>query len=153
MDPKDLKRLYDQKKAEKAAKIAQATAASTKVADERKQRAVDAKAAINNVVLPYLTEVAASFDSGEFVFQTASVDQSDSSPVAVWFKIGSSRQYVIDVTGGNVRVGTRNVMAKGIASVLLEFVIPATEEPFIGKITDLTREKMGKLIQIAIAES
>ncbi len=152
MDPKDLKELYDQKKAEKAAKIAQATKASTKAADELKQKSADAKAAIKNVVLPYFTEVAANFDSGDFVFQITSTDQSDSSPVAVCFKIGSSRPYVIDVTGGNVRVGTPNLKAKGLASVVLEFVIPATQEPFIGQITDLTPEKIGKLIQMAIAE-
>ena len=152
MDPKDLRRLYDQKKAEKAAKTARLTEANTKVAGELNERTADAKAALKNVVLPYLTEVAANIDSGEFVFQTTSVDPSDKEPVAVWFKIGSSRGYVIDVTGGNVRVGTTNFNAKGIASMVLAFVIPANQEPFVGTIADLTREKIGKLIQVAIAE-
>ena len=93
-----------------------------------------------------------TIDGGEFVFQTTSVDPSDKEPVAVWFKIGSSRGYVIDVTGGNVRVGTTNFNAKGIASMVLAFVIPANQEPFVGTIADLTREKIGKLIQVAIAE-
>ena len=57
MEPKDLKKLYDDKKAAAAAKVATATAANTKAHDEINRKDIAGKTALRNVVLPYLTEV------------------------------------------------------------------------------------------------
>jgi hypothetical protein len=147
MDPKELKRLYLQRKAQAAAQIAQVHAAQSAAEAELKQKMADGNTALKEVVLPYFEEVATAFDEGEFVIET-NLDVSDRSLVGVSFKIGGGPDYGVEAIGGNVRVWKRYPGTKSTPRPVYFF--SAQHEPFIGSITDLTREKLEKLVQLAI---
>jgi hypothetical protein len=147
MDPKELKRLHLQRKAQAAAQIAQVHAAQSAAEAELKQKMADGNTALKEVVLPYFEEVATAFDEGEFVIET-NLDVSDHSLVGVSFKIGGGPDYGVEAIGGNVRVWKRYPGTKSAPRPIYFF--SAQHEPFIGSITDLTREKLEKLVQLAI---
>ena len=149
MDPKELKRLHDQRKAQAAAQITQVNAIKNAAQAELKQKAADVSAALKDVVLPYFEEVATAFDTGEFAIETK-LDASDRSFVGVSFKIGGGPEYGVEGIGGNVRVWKRYPGTKSAPRPIYFF--SAQREPFIGSITDLTREKLEKLVQLAIKD-
>jgi hypothetical protein len=103
MDPKELKRLHLQRKAQTAAQIAQVNAAQCAAQAKLKQKLADGNTALKEVVLPYFEEVATAFDEGEFAIET-NLDESDRSLVGVSFKIGGGPDYSVEAIGGNVRV-------------------------------------------------
>jgi hypothetical protein len=149
MDPKELKRLHEQKKAQTAAQIAQVNAAQSAAQVELKQKMADGSTALKEAVLPYFQEVATAFDKGEFVIETK-LDESGRSLVGVSFKIGSGPEYGIEAMGGKIRAWKRYPGTKSEPRPIYFF--PAQHEPFIGNITDLTREKLEKLVQQAIKD-
>jgi hypothetical protein len=150
MDPKELKRLHVQRKAQTAAQIAQVNAAESAVEAELKQKMADGNTALKEVVLPYFEEVAAAFDQGEFVIETK-LDVADHSLVGVSFKIGDGPEYGVEAIGGNVRVWKRYPGTKSAPRPIYFF--SSQHEPFIGSAKDLTREKLEKLVQQAINDS
>ncbi len=147
MDPKELKRLHLQRKAQAAAQIAQVHAAQCAAQAELKQKMADGNTALKQVVLPYFEELATAFDEGEFVIET-NLDASNRSLVGVSFRIGGGPDYGVEAIGGNVRAWKRYPGTKSAPRPIYFF--PAQHEPFIGSITDLTREKLEKLIELAI---
>jgi hypothetical protein len=147
MDPKEFKELHVQKKAQIAAEIAQVNAAQSATQAELKQKIADGSAALKEVVLPCLEEVATAFDEGEFIIETK-LDESDRSLVGVSFKIAGGPEYGVEAIGGNVRVWKRYSGTKSAPRPIYFF--SAQHEPFIGSIKDLTREKLEKLVQQAI---
>ena len=149
MEPKDLKRLYDDKKAAAATKVATATAANTKAHDEIDRKDIAGKTALRNVVLPYLTEVAASFGKGEFVVQPI-IEPRTKVPSGVSFRIGQGLEYSIEVDAGNVNVTTRDLRIKGQVGLKTKFLHSGDRELFIKGVDDLTREKVGYLVKLAI---
>ena len=72
------------------------------------------------------------------------------------FAIGNGPRYFIEVIHGNVKIvceGPYFAPSKigGKAPIkYAQFIFKSTEEPFIEGPQDLSREKLGKLIQIAI---
>jgi len=149
MDPKELKRLHEQRKAQTAAQIMQVNAAQSAAQADLKQKMADGSTALKEVVLPYFEEVATAFDEGEFVIETK-LEESDRSLVGVSFKIGGGPEYGIEAIGGNVRVWKRYPGTKSAPRPIYFF--SAQHEPFIGSITDLTREKLENLVQQAIKD-
>lgn len=147
MDPKELKRLHVQRKAQTAAQIEQVNAAQSAAQAELEQKMADGKTALKEVVLPYFEEVAAAFDEGEFVFEKR-FDVADHSLVGVSFKIGGGPEYGVEAIGGNVRIWKRYPGTKSTPRPIYFF--SSQHEPFIGSATDLTREKLEKLVQQAI---
>jgi hypothetical protein len=147
MDPKEFKRLHMQKKAQIAAQIAQVNAAHSATEAELKQKIADGNTALREIVLPYFQEVATAFDEREFVIATK-LDASGRSLVDVSFKIGDGPEYGVEAIGGNVRVWKRYSGTKSEPRPIYFF--SAQHEPFIGSATDLTSEKLEKLVQQAI---
>ncbi len=59
-------------------------------------------------------------------------------------------QHIIEVLHGNVKVFRRT--GPGFADVNIQFVYSGTAAPFIAEPSDLTREKLGDLVEMAIRE-
>ena len=147
MDPKELKRLHLQRKAQTAVQIAQVNEAECAAQAELKQKITAGSTALKEIVLPYFEEVAAAFDKGEFVIANK-LDASDHSLIGVSFKIGDGPEYGVEAIGGNVRVWKRYPGTKSAPRPIYFF--SAQHQPFIGSVADLTRAKLEKLVQQAI---
>jgi len=147
MDPKELKKLHLQRKAQTAAQIVQVNEAQSAAQAELKQKMTDVNTALQEVVVPYFEEVATAFDEGEFIINNK-LDSSDRSLVGVSFRIGDGPEYGVEAIGGNVRVWKRYPAGKSVPRPIYYF--SPQHQPSIGSATDLTREKLEKLIQQAI---
>lgn len=152
MDPKELKKLHEQKKVVDAQKRAELVTATTAAKAKHEKQISDARGALVNVALPYLQEVAAAFGP-EFSVNASGLDASIESPVTVSFRIEKGWEYGIEAVAGTLRVWKRSLKSRADAAHAPQYVFPATAQPFIGATADLTREKIGKLIEIAIDES
>jgi hypothetical protein len=158
MDPKELAGLFEKKNADIAAKTAQENAQLDAQKTEREKRIAEGRAALLNVVIPYFKEIEATFPKGQFSFNPAAqIDSNDLSPVGVSFKIGDGAEHHIEVTQGNVQIWQEGVNPKGpkrpgakVLGLSIRLVYPSTTEPFIAQPSDLTREKLGKLVEMAI---
>jgi hypothetical protein len=157
MDPEDLKKRFEEKNSKVTASAAGAKAEAESQKSEQEKRAEVGRAAVRDVVVPYFKEIEATFPKGQFSFNPAAkTDAKDHSSVAVSFKVGNGPRYFIEVIRGHVRVfceGPYFEPSKGDNKAPIkyaQFIFVSTEEPFIEGPHDLTREKLGKLIQIAI---
>ena len=160
MDPMDLKNLHDEKKAATAEKAAAAMIAHNQKHDDLMKRTAAGRAAMKDVLLPYLNEIAATFDKGDFTVATPTVE-TDGVPACVSFRVGKGLEHCIECVAGNVRVfkvgpgssAKSGGRTAGNAAARPVFVFSSRDEPFIATVDDLTREKVGKLVQIAINEA
>ena len=152
MDPKELKRLHELKKAVDARKRAELITATTAAKVKHEKQISDARGALINVALPYLQEVAAAFGQ-DFSVNASGLDASNESPVIVSFRIEKGWEYGIEAVAGTLRVWKKGLKSRADTANVPQFVFPASAQPFIGVAADLTREKIGKLIEIAINEN
>jgi len=156
MDPDELAKLYERRKAERAASTAKVLALleanQQAVQAEREQQAQWGQTALRDVVIPYFRELEATFPNAEFKLDpAATLDAESHLPVAVAFQIGDGPKHVIEVVEGHVRIYFVPRDDKD-GPAILEFVYSGDAEPFIAGPLDLTREKLGKLIEIAIEQ-
>jgi hypothetical protein len=153
MDPKDLKKRFEKKSARRAAESAQARAAEETEKAERADRVVQGQAALEKVVIPYFREIEATFQRGQFTFDpSAKMDAETHFPIGVTFKVGNGSLHFIEVIRGTVRIGWHGYESSGQTRVAKEFVYSSNAEPFIKEPSDLTRERLGKLVAMAIDE-
>jgi hypothetical protein len=123
----------------------------TIAADNAKSRVDDVvhiKRAMEQQVIPFLTELKHHFGTDQFSF-APQVD-IDHKPVGVSFRIGDGAPIVITTAFGNIvvtRLGASG-SSKGIG-----FVYPPDAEPYISNSGDLTREKIAKLVEMVIDNS
>jgi hypothetical protein len=170
MDPKELAKLYEKKSAESAAKAAENKAQMDVQQAEFRKRVEQGRTALRDVVIPYFQELVSAFPKGQFKFNpSASMEAETLAPVAVSFKIGDGPEHFIEVAQGTVRIyynyNTRpqpepqaRKVAKGgkpvpAPGVVLQMVYSGNTEPFIATPTDLTRDKLAKLVEVAISKT
>ena len=161
MDPKELRKRFEAKSAETAAKSAHKKAQLAAEKAEQAKREEEARTALRDVVIPYFNEIKAEFPKGQFSFDHAV--SMTLSPVRVSFKVGNGPRYFLEVIGGNVRIlkeGPSFAPPKGPQSgrkappgTNVQFVFSPNSEPFIKEPSDLTRENLGRLVQMAIDET
>ena len=104
------------------------------------------KRAMEQHVIPFLMELKRHFGEEQFSF-APQIDIHDHKPIGVSFKIGDGSATSITTAFGNIVV-TRfgdSGSSKGIA-----FVYPSDAEPYISNSGDLTRDKVAKLVEMAI---
>lgn len=151
MDPKDLKILFDKKAADKASaeETQRAAVAALKAETVFKQK--EGQEAIAKVVIPYFTEIARTIGADNFKFtEVPDGNPLSTLPLGVRFKIGGSAEYEISIASAKVWIKTVGSKSAGVSVV---FVYPSTEEPHISEPSDLTREKLGKLLALVIGET
>lgn len=73
-----------------------------------------------------------------------------SLPLGVRFAVGGSLQYEISVASSKVWIKRVGSKSDGLGTA---FVYPGTEEPHISEPQDLTRDKIGKLLELVIAQA
>jgi hypothetical protein len=147
MDPHQLKKLYDQKRAADQAHNKQLADAQAKVESEDVAKEVANEKVLKDVVFPYLGEVAATFGED---FKSWPQTSTQNELIGAVFQIAEGPKYTIQVTAGNVRISHNDPNLKGPSSALPVFTFSASDEPFIATIDDLTPVKLGKLIKLAI---
>jgi hypothetical protein len=166
MNPNELAELFARKKAERAAKAADEKSKLDAQKEAQQKRAEQGRAALRDVVVPYFQEVAATFPAGEFKFDPAEKqDAATGASLAVAFKIGDGAKHVIEVIQGNVRVykegpkispgagkAGKGRRALDIPGINTDFVFSGNAKPFIAGSSDLTREKLGELVRMAIED-
>jgi len=151
MDPKHLKILLDKKAADKAvtetARLA--SVASSKAEAVAKQ--LEGQQAISTLVVPYFDEILKTIGPAGFKFsQVQSPDPIDMLPLGVRFTVGDSVEYEISVASSKVWIKKVGSKSDGVGAA---FVYPGSEEPHIGEPQDLTREKIGKLLELVIEQA
>jgi hypothetical protein len=158
MDPKELAKMHEEKNARIAAAVAEKKAQVEAQKVEDKKRVEQGRTALREVVIPYFKEIQAAFPKGDFKFNSAAkVDLETRTPVAVSFQMKHGFEHVIEVIRGNVKIYRRRPgppQRPGVRKIAMptEFVFAGDAEPFIAGPSDLTREKLGKLVEIAIKE-
>ena len=156
MDPKELAKLYEKKSAVTAAEATEKKAQMDAQKAEFQKRAEQGHAALRDVVIPYFQELVSSFPKGHFKFNSAAaMDMETHVPVAVSFKIGEGAEHFIEVIHGNVRIWWMGFSypAQPAPGLNIAVVYSGNAEPFIAGPNDLTREKLGKLVEMAINEA
>jgi hypothetical protein len=142
---------------ELAAKFAAKVAATAAEKDRQQKIAVDhvakrtddvehCKRAMERNVLPFLSELKQHLSHEQFWF-APQIDMHDHKPVGVSFKIGDGPAISISTAFGNIVVTRTGASgsSKGVA-----FVYPPDTEPYISNSGDLTRDKIAKLVEMAI---
>ena len=152
MDAIELKRLHELKKAADSQKRAELITATTAAKAKHEKQISNTRGALVNVALPYLQEVAKAFGQ-DFCVNTSGLDASNEAPVIISFRIEKGWEYGIEAVAGTLRVWKRGLKNRADAANVPQFVFPPSAQPFIGTTADLTREKIGKLIEIAINEN
>jgi hypothetical protein len=104
------------------------------------------KRAMTDNVLPFLSELKSHFPGEQFSF-APQVDGHDHKVVGVSFTIGDGPPTTISTAFGNVIV--THAGASG-SSKGVNFVYAPDAEPYISNSGDLTREKIAKLVEMAI---
>lgn len=118
-------------------------------ADNTRKRADDVqhcKNALEQNVMPFLNELKQEFGAEQFSF-APQIDLHDHKIVGVSFKIGDGSATNISTAFGNIvvtRLGESGSQ-KGLA-----FVYSPDQEPYISNSGDLTRDKIAKLVEMAI---
>jgi hypothetical protein len=124
----------------------------TVAADNRQKRSDDVehcKRAMEQHVIPFLRELKYHLPEDQFSF-APQIDLHDHKPVGVSFTIGDGAPTTITTAFGNIVVTHAGASgsSKGVA-----FVCPTDAEPYISNSGDLTREKIAKLVEMAIDNS
>lgn len=149
MDPKELKKVFDKQKAAEDARKNESFVQQAAARDRMQKEEAAGRAALKDVVLPYLKEIEKEFGSNEFSAQAETM--SNYAPTSVSFKIGKDDlKYGIGVKDGVVTVW-RQLPSKGRIAPPPQ-AYRGDEDPFIKTVADLTREKVGRLIQLAITK-
>jgi hypothetical protein len=118
-------------------------------ADNREKRTNDmehCKRAMAQHVIPFLLELKQHLGEEQFSF-APQIDILDHKPVGVSFKIGDGSATSISTAFGNIVV-TR--FGDSGSSRGVPFVYPPDAEPYISNSGDLTRDKIAKLVEMAI---
>jgi hypothetical protein len=155
MEPEDLKKRFDEKAARASAEAAQQKAKVLEQQAELDRKIQESHKALNEVVIPYFKEIEAVFPRGQFLFERVpKKNLRDNSSAEVSFNFRNGRfVYYIQLIQGNVTIFKEdNMQNKAVKQINAKpkFVYPPNTEPFIASPRDLTREKLGKLVQIAI---
>lgn len=106
----------------------------------------DCRNAMEREVIPFMSELQHCLGEQQFSF-ASQVELHDHRPVGVTFTIGNGAPTSISTALGHIvvtRVGDSG-SAKGVP-----YVFASDEEPFISNSGDLTRVKIGKLIEMVI---
>jgi hypothetical protein len=151
VDPKYLKMLLEKKAADKAAvEVSRlASVAALKAETVSKQR--EGQQAIATVVVPYFDEILQTVGPADFKFsKVQSPDPIDILPLGVRFAVGGSVEFEISIASSKVWIKKVGSKSDGVRSA---FVYPDAEEPHIGEPQDLTREKIGKLLELVIEQA
>jgi hypothetical protein len=123
------------------------------VASENAQKRSDdvehCKNALEHHVIPLLSELQHELGEKQFSF-ASQIDLQDHRPVGVSFRIGDGAATHIATAFGNIIV-TRS--GSGGSSKGIQHVYSPDEEPFISNSGDLTRDKIAKLVEMAIDHS
>jgi len=153
MDPKELAKLYEKKNAEIAAAAAEQKAQQDAQKAQIKKRIEQGRVALRDVVIPYFQELVAEFPKGHFKFNSATkMDLETRAPVAVSFQIKNGLEHVIEVIQDDVKIynqAPRQPQRPGARRIAMR-IFSGDAEPFIAGPSDLTREKLGKLVEMAI---
>lgn len=151
MDPKILKTLLDRKVANKAAAETARVAGVAALKAETVSKQLEGQQAIATVVIPYFAEILETIGPAGFKFsRVQSPDPIDILPLGVRFAVGDSVEYEISVASSKVWIKKVGSKSNGVGTA---FVYPDTEEPYIGEPLDLTREKIGKLLELVIEQA
>jgi len=151
MDPKLLKTLLDKKVADKAATETARLAGVAALKAETVSKQREGQQAIATVVVPYFDEILQAIGPAGFHFsQVPSSDPIDILPLGVRFAVGDSVEFEISVASSKVWIKKVGSKLDGVGT---SFVYPGTEEPHIGEPQDLTREKVGKLLELVIEQA
>jgi hypothetical protein len=141
--------LADKFTAKVAAAVAEKKRQTGIAADNAEKRTDDVehcKRAMEQQVIPFLLELKQYLGEEQFSF-APQIDILDHKPVGVSFKIGDGSATSISTVFGNIVV-TRfgdSGSSKGVP-----FVYPPDAEPYISNSGDLTRDKIAKLVEMAI---
>ena len=149
MNPQELAEKFRVKVAVAVVEKDKQAANAANHAAKRSDDAEYCKRALEENVIPFLSELKHQFPSGQFSF-APQVDMRDHKPVGVSFKIGDGAPINISTAFGNIIV-TRSGdsgSSKGIG-----FVYPPDVEPYISNSGDLTRDKIAKLVAMVIDNS
>jgi hypothetical protein len=123
--------------------------AALKAETVSKQR--EGQQAIATVVVPYFDEILKTMGPDGFQFsQVRSSDPIDILPLGVRFLVGDSVEYEISVASSKVWIKRVGSKSDGVGTA---FVYPSTEDPHIAEPQDLTREKIGKLLELVIEQA
>jgi hypothetical protein len=145
----DAKQLADKFASKVAAAVAEREKQKVVAADNTVKRTDDAehcKRQLVEHVVPFLSELQSHLSESQFSF-SPQVDLKDHKIVGVSFRIGDGPVTTISTAYGNVSV-TRSGDSGSSRGV--NFVYPPHAEPYISNSGDLTREKIAKLIDMAI---
>jgi hypothetical protein len=146
MNADDLARKFDARVAAAAKEKGRQADLGVGKVDERSADIEHCKNALEREVLPFLVELRDKFPDGQFTF-SHQVERNDSRPVGVSFTIGNGGPTNITTAFGNVvvtRVGASGT-SKGVP-----YVFAPDADPFISNSGDLTREKIGRLVELLL---
>jgi hypothetical protein len=146
MDARELAEKFNAKVAAAAAEKVRQQTIATDHAAKRTDDVDHCKRAMERNVIPFLSELKQHLANEQFSF-APQVDMHDHKPVGVSFKIGDGPATSISTAFGNIVVTRSGASgsSKGVA-----FVYPPDAEPYISNSGDLTRDKIAKLIEMAI---
>jgi hypothetical protein len=146
MDARELAEKFTAKVAAAAAEKGRQEEIATDNAAKRTDDVDHCKRATERDVLPFLSELKQHLANEQFWF-APQIDMHDHKPVGVSFKIGDGPATSISTAFGNIIVTRTGASgsSKGVA-----FVYPPDAEPYISNSGDLTRDKIAKLVEMAI---
>jgi hypothetical protein len=146
MDPKILASKFAKKAAEETNEKETKKAAEAESQAALVRLSEDGKRAIAEVVIPYFNDIKAQFPPDQFSYDVQ-VDTKDHKPVGVSFTLGKGPLIVISTYFGRVTITQTNTpdLPNKVA-----FVYSPKAQPFIETPRDLTREKIGNLIEMVI---
>lgn len=157
MDAKDLRKLFDEKKAATSAADVRAKSLKETQQAEFKRRTQEGLAALRDVVVPYLQKVSAEFLKSEFEFETET--NTEGEIVGAWFRVEKGSRHGIEVILGKVTAYKVGDVLQGMGSrrkaedIAPKWVFSSEVGPFIGKPSDLTTDKIWNFVKMAIEET
>lgn len=150
MDPKALAERHAHKVAEAAAAVAEEQQAKTAQTAARSEAADAIRSKLENVVLPFLDETKKAFPKNQFQYQMHN-DLGTGRLLGVSFRINGHPEVEIRERAGRVAVAKLGIpRGRRPGPKQPVFFYRTDAGPFIGTAEDLTREKIGKLIEMVI---
>lgn len=149
MTPQELADKFSSKVAAAVVERGKQTSIAADQTAIRTQDIEHCKRALAEHVIPFLSELKQHMPEEQFSF-APQIDVHDHKPVGVSFRIGDGPATTIATTLGNIvvtRIGDSG-SSKGVA-----FVYPSDAEPYISNSGDLTRDKISRLVEMAIDNS
>lgn len=149
MTPQELAAKFSSKVAAAVAERDKQTSIAAEQTAIRTDDIEHCKRALAEHVIPFLSELKQHLPEGQFSY-SPQIDIHDHKPVGVSFRIGDGPATTIATALGNIlvtRIGDSG-SSKGVA-----FVYAPDAEPYISNSGDLTRDKISKLVEMAIDDS